>query len=404
LLCGALTVGIFAAQGKIPGLPGNLTAHVTITPLSTLEADNYLLEALPTGTPDPARRQIGARLLTRTSGTSTAIGTATGPTPTTRASGTLTFQNVGASNAHVDPGVLTGADGIQITFYQSLTVSPSTNATLIGYAINPGAAGNISALDLDGRCCAPNVFVKNMAPFSGGHDAAPNSVIQQSDIEAAARPLITPLEQNTEHALQAQITPNERVVDQSVPPCTPTITPSVPAGTTAKAVTVSVQVTCHEEVYDSAAAQSMTTTLLRSRAEHDPTLTAPYTLQGQILTSVLSATVVTAGGQVSLEMEARGIWVYRLADQEQQQIKRALIALSKEHALSVLHHERGVAAATISISNGTIMPPNAGDIILIIQAPPGAQASPTSTAGTRPTVPPTGPGLTPTPVNGLGGS
>jgi hypothetical protein len=402
LLGAALIFGIFAAQGKISGLPGSITARVTITPLSKLETDNYLLAALP-GTPDPARRQVGARLLTQTSGTSSATGNATGSIPAQAASGLLTFQNVGGSGVTIGSGVLTGADGVAVQFSGPIFVPTTGSPTVTGFAVNPGKGGNIVALDIDGRCCAPNVFVKNLAAFSGGRDPAPNSVIQQSDIQKAAQPLVNALTQSTASALQAQVLPGERAVDQSVQ-CQPMIHPSVPAGTTAHTVTVRVQVTCREEVYDFAAARSMATALLQRKAQHDPTLNAQYALQGSLITSVLNETVVTAEGQVSLEIQAQGLWVYQWTTQMQQNIKNALVRLSQATAQSVLRHEMGVATATISLSGGDVLPASASAITLVIQAPPGVQASPSSTAGGHPTVLPGGSTATPTPVNGLGGS
>jgi hypothetical protein len=390
LLSAALVFGIFAAQGKVLGLRGSLTARVTITPLSKLETDNYLLAALP-GTPDPARRQVGARLLTQTSGTSSATGNATGSIPAQAASGLPTFQNVGGS------GVLTGADGVAVQFSGPIFVPTTGSPTVTGFAVNPGKGCNIAALDIDGRCCTPNIFVKNLAAFSGGRGPAPNSLLQQSDIQKAAQPLVNALAQSTASALQAQVLPGERAVDQGVQ-CQSMIHPSVPAGTTAHTVTVRVQVTCREEVYDFAAARSMATALLQRKAQHDPTLNAQYALQGSLITSVLNETVVTAEGQVSREIQAQGLWVYQWTTQMQQNIKNALVRLSQATAQSVLRPEMGVATATISLSGGDVLPASASAITLVIQAPPGVQAPPASTPNSHPTMLPGG--STSTPVNG----
>jgi hypothetical protein len=406
LLSGALVFGIFAAQGKIPGLPGSLTANVTITPASKLESDNYLLEALPTGTPDPAQRQIGARLLTQTSGTSTATGNATGSIPATQATGPLKFFNINGHAVTIVSSLSTpirGKSGVPVSFNGSVTIPAGGTATITGFAVNPGSSGNIPAFDISESCCAAGVSVDNTAPFTGGQDAQPNSVIQQSDIDKAAQPLVTSLSQSTGNELQKQVKSNERVVDNSFK-CKPTVNPSVKAGTVAKTVTVTVQVTCTEEVYDFAAAQSMATSLLQTKAQNDPDLNTQYALDGKIVTTVLSDTVVTAQGQVSIEIQAQGLWVYQFTAQMQQNIKNSLVKLSKASALSVLLHDMGVAAAKISISSGDLMPTNASDITLTIQTLPGVQPSPTGTSGTSPTVLPTGPTPTPTPVNGLGGS
>jgi hypothetical protein len=171
LLSGALIFAIFAAQGKIPGLPGSLTANVTITPASKLESDNYLLAALPTGTPDPAQRQVGARLLTQTSGTSTATGNATGSIPATRATGMLRFINTNNVATTIVPVVITGNDGVGVSFSSTITVPTASILDVSAFAVNPGAAGNIKAFDISRSCCAPGITVKNLSAFTGGPTA-----------------------------------------------------------------------------------------------------------------------------------------------------------------------------------------------------------------------------------------
>ena len=298
--------------------------------------------------------------------------------------------------------ILTGADGVQITFNGPVFVPAGGSSTVTGFAVSPGTAGDIRAIDIDGHCCAPDIFVKNLSAFTGGQDAQPNSVIQQSDIEKAAQPLVNSLSQSTSSELQKQVKSNERPVDTSFQ-CKPTVHPSVNAGTVAKTVTVTVQVTCTEEVYDFAAAQAMVTGRLQTKAQNDPDINAQYALDGKIVTSVLSATPVTAQGQVSLEIQARGLWVYQFTSQVRQDIKNSLVRLSKASAQNVLLHDMGVAAAKISLSNGDLMPANTSNITLIIQTLPGPQGTPTSAHSSSPTVLPSS-GPTPTPVNGLGGS
>jgi hypothetical protein len=187
----------------------------------------------------------------------------------------------------------------------------------------------------------------------------------------------------------------------------------------AKTTTVQVTETCTEEVYDQAQAQQIATSRLQTKAQNDAALGSQYALDGQIVTNVLSDTVVSGGGQVTIEVQARGLWVYQFTNQMQQNIKLSLVKLSQAAAQSVLTHDSGVAAAKINISGGTSMPANANDITLVIQQLPGAQATPSGTPGSpgtpggsnapgSPTVLPSGTGIptqpTTPPVPGLGGS
>lgn len=243
----------------------------------------------------------------------------------------------------------------------------------------------------------------NLAAFSGGRDPITNSIIEQSDITNAAQPLITTLTKSTQTDLAKQVKSNEHAADDTLQ-CKPAITSSQQPGSVAKTTTVGVTLTCTEEVYDFTAAQQIATTRLQSKAQIDPALGPQYQLDGQIVASV--SRVTATDGQLSIEEQAKGLWVYQLNAQLQQNIKQALVKLSKAAAQNVLRHEMGVASATISLSSGNTMPANASDIKLVIQSLPGAQATPPGpgTPTANPTILPTGPVPTPTTVNGSGQS
>jgi hypothetical protein len=408
ILSALLIGGILAQHGNLTSIfPGSLNATVTITPAHTLEQDNYLLEALPTGTPDPAQRQIAARVLTASSGTSTATANASGNIPARQATGPLKFLNANGNAVTILSTIFHGKSGVAISFNGPIVV-PGLGGSLVitGFAVNAGSSGNISTADISGSCCASGVSVVNTAAFSGGQDAQPNSVIQQGDIDGAAHPLVMSLSQSTGKTLQGQIKSNERVVDGSFQ-CKPTINSNEKAGAVAKTATVQVSVTCTEEVYDFAEAQRMATSLLQAKAQNDPNLGTQYSLDGNIVTSVLSDTVVTGQGQVNIEVQAQGLWVYTFTPQMQQNIKNSLVKLSKAGAQSVLLHETGVSTAQISISSGTTMPDNASDITLNIATLPGVSSTPTGTqspgAGSSPTVlPGTTPSASPSPSPPMG--
>jgi hypothetical protein len=398
-LIGSLYVGAHGGLG--PLIPGNITATVTITPASKLEQNNYILEGLPTGTPDPAQRQIAARILKQSSPTQSGTGNASGSIPARQATGQLKFLNGNGKSVTIASVVLYGKSGVPISFNGPVTIPAAGTIVVTGFAVNPGSGGNIPAFDISESCCTGGVLVDNITAFTGGQNAQPNSVIQQSDIDNAAKPLINSLSQSTQSDLQKQVKSNERVVDGSFK-CQPTVTADHKAGDVAKTVTVQVSVSCTEETYDFAAAQQMTMSLLRAKAQSDPALGPSYALDGQIVTSILSDTVVSAQGQVNIVAQAQGLWVYSFTDQAQQSIKQELVKRTKADALNVLQHQQGVASAKIDLSSGNVMPANASDITLKIVNLPGVQPTPTgSPTGATPV--PTH-SLTPTPTIGLGGS
>lgn len=383
-------------------IPGGLTATVTITPKSQVVQNNYLISAMPTGTPDPNQRQVAARFLTPESGTASGTANATGSIQAKRATGQLIFFNSTRNGLTIASNtVLTGADGVQVTFDGNVFVpaTGSASTTKNAYAVQAGSKGNIAALDIAGPCCTPGISVKNTSAFSGGQDAQSNSVIQQADIDGAANPLVNSLSQSAQSALQKQVKSTEKVVDGSFT-CQKTINHDHNVGDVAKSVKVTVTVKCNEEVYDFATARTMVTNLLQTHAQSDATLTG-YKLVGQIVTTPLSDTVVSKEGQVNIEMNAQGKWVYQFTDQMLQNIKQALVRHTKAEAQSILAHNPGVATASIEISSGSVMPPNASDITLKVLPVQGVQNTPTG-PGSTPTVSGGSPGITPT--IGLGGS
>jgi hypothetical protein len=411
LLIGGLYVSAQGGLGHV--LPNTLSAQVTVTPASKLEHDNFVLLGKPDGKPNPAQRQIQARLLTAPSQPQTATGTSTGSIKAVQATGQLIFFNGTRQGITVGVTVITGADGVQVTFNQSVFVPATGNAsaTVNAYAVVPGKQGDIQALDIAQPCCVSGITVKNPGAFTDGQDAQPDMVVQQSDINSAASPLETTLKQSTGENLAQQVQSNERVVESSVQ-CTPTITSDHKAGDLVKTFTVKVSETCTEEVYDYTTALSMASTLLEAEAQTDSALSAQYALVGTVQTSLLSALNLSSGSTVTITVAAQGLWVYQFNDQLQKNLKQSMLKLSKVAAQNVLSHEMGVALATISISNGNTMPADANDITLTIQKLSGAPPlNGTGTPGGSPgpgtsatSTPGSSNGATPTTSPVLGGS
>ncbi len=348
-----------------------MSATVIITPASAEVKDNFVINAV-TGTPNPAGRQVQARILTATSAeTTTAAATGVEQIPGKRATGVLTFINASANVFTIPSSVLTGASGVQVTFTGPVTVpahAPTT--TVAGYAVNVGISGNIPALDNNGPCCVPNdqIFVKNMTAFSGEQDPQTSTFVQQSDIDAAAstaKPLAT---QTAQAALQQQRLANEAPVNS--PQCTLQVTSNHTAGDRAPTVTVSAQATCTQEVYDQQAAQSMAAELLNREASRNP---GPnYALVGNLVTSVTQATVVDTRGTISLLIAAEGIWAYQLSPAQMKEFAQVIAGKSQSEAISILSQQPGVSQAQIDIpGGGNILPQDPAQIAITIQSVSG---------------------------------
>ncbi len=381
-----------------------ITATVTITPDSKSGADTtdtFVITALTSVTkPDLAKREVGARILTSTSMTQMKTANATGSIPGGRATGSLTFLNTSSSTKTFSSVVLTGNSGVPVSFNGPITVKvlPPT-VTVTGFAVNVGAAGNIGLLDINKSCCASGIIVRNGA-FSGGRNAVPNTVIQQSDINGAADAIVVALTPGVQADLKNKKQSNEEVAPNTFQCKKSTFTADHKAGDIAKTVTVTVAVTCTEEVYDRQGALTMAAALLK--AEKDRQFSG-YALTGNIVTGVTMISVNKT--VVTLDVRAEGVWVYQFSDQVKQDFKNHIANMKKEDALKYLMSQPGVAGVQIDISSGNTLP-DAGHITIKIKSIPGATGTPTVTPGsvtpTRSPTPTATPTITPTP--GLGGS
>jgi hypothetical protein len=253
--------------------------------------------------------------------------------------------------------------------------------------------------------------VKNIGAFSGGQNAVPNSVVQQSDINGAASALTASLTPGTQTALQKQVQSKEQVVPNTLR-CTSAVSANHAAGDHAPNVTVIVSVTCKEEVYDQLAALTLGANLLAKQASTE--LGPNYALTGNIVAEVTRVTVVDTKGTLAILVRAEGVWVYQFSPEVQQNFKNQIQNKNNDDAIKYLKTQPGVIAVKIDNPNGNTLP-DAGHIKIEIVAIPGATGSPTPGTGTA-TVVPTGPTVvptgavtppakpTPTATTGLGGS
>ena len=354
------------------GPPVTASATVIISPVSHLLSDNFIITAV-TGKPNPADRQVQARILSATSGTGQSTVTSTGSLPGTRATGPLTFENTALSSITISGTVLTGASGVPVSFNGPFTVpaSPSASVTVTGFAVNVGAAGNIGALDIDGPCCATGITVKNGA-FSGGQDPQAHAVVEQADIDAATNQVVAMLEPGVLSALQKQVLPNEAVVLNTLQcPSTSNLTRVHNAGDHAGSVTVSGTITCTEEVYDQQAALTMAANLLEAEALKD--FGPNYALTGNIVTGVTQV-IPGSGGTVNLVVSAEGAWVYQFSDAAKRDLANHIAQMSKQDATNYLLTQPGVSSAQIELSSGNTLPADPANIMIVIKlvafAPP----------------------------------
>ncbi len=355
-----------------------LAATVTLVPETKTLSTTLTVTALSTGTPDPARQQVAARLLEVGSPTQSQSvpTTGTGHAPARVGEGTVTLYNAAPYSQTVAAGtVLTGIDGVEIVT-DAPAVIPAGNPPIEGEATVPahapaiGPQGNIAPLDLNGLCCMAGVSVKNTMAFHDGQYAYDYPMVTQADIDHAAGPLVATLTPATQEDLQGKIGPNEHL---AVPvQCQPTVTPDHPVGSDASQVTVSVSVTCHAEAYDHETVVRLVTNALMQQAT--TSLGRGYALRGTISTTITpaGAPLHAKPGTLTLLVTGQGAWVYQVRRAEQARLTKLIAGLSRQQAIRVLQQQESghLVAVHIQVSglwaSGTTLPTDPARIQLTV--------------------------------------
>ena len=355
--------------GVLPGL--SPTASVTLSPQQEVLRSTVPITAV-TGTPDPIRQQVSARLLSVKSDpfSQTVPTSGQGHTQARAAQGTLTFYNAAPYSQTVSAGtVLTGGDGVQVVTDQ-VAYLPAGNLPLVGivtvaaHAVQVGPQGNISPLDLDGLCCVAGISVKNTGAFSGGQNARDYSTVAPQDVDAVAGPHGSTLTQQAQARLQGQVYSNEQLAGPAQ--CHPLVSTDHPVGSEAAHVTVSVRVTCQTEVYDGQAVQQVAGAALTEQARKS--LGTGYSVQGNITTMVTQiATTEQAHGTLSLLVSVQGTWGYQFSSADISRLARQIAGMSRQDALNFLKRQEHVHTITITESwNASTIPSDPAHIQVMV--------------------------------------
>lgn len=333
---------------------------ITLTFLLPLFAQSTSVALVPRSqveqkTASLAANQVHAHQLSATSSQS-ATSPATGTIPAISAQGNLLFQNDTPNPITLQSITFTSKSGVAISFQGPVTIPPPYKS-VPAFAVQAGAAGNIPPLDIMQAALQDaqgniELFVKNVATFTGGANARPNAQVQQSDIGQAANPLITAQKHQAQTQLATQMQENEQVIAATLQ-CLPTVLSNVKAGAQATSVTVRVAVTCIEEVYDRASARTQAINLLQAQAP------AGYLLSGQLTASVLGMT-----DSATVQIHAQGRWSYHFLQAQLNQMTLLIAGKSQAQARTLLLQQPGVADVRIS---GPAILPTAHDIQLQIQ-------------------------------------
>ncbi len=274
--------------------------------------------------------------------------------------------------------IFSDAQGVQITYDTAVTIPAASGSTpgqraVPARAVDAGINGDIAANDIAQSCCAAGISVKNTDKFSGGQDTQYYAVVQQSDIDGAAKTLEASLTQSAQTALQSQLAANERFISPAQ--CSSNVTSNVSAGSKVTNVTVAVAVNCEGEVYNQRAVKTMVAVLLSREAEAN--LGAHYALVGNVVAEVTQAAVIdTSQGTTALLVKAEGVWVYRFSPAETRELVRMILGKSRQGAVNILLKQAGVANIAMQVSSnyGTTLPSNPGLIKIVVRSVPGVRS------------------------------
>lgn len=271
------------------------------------------------------------------------------------ATGTLTLYNGLATSQTLAAGTqITATDGIAITTDITLNVpadNPPNNgvATVPAHALLTGPQGNIAAGDMN-AALAVGLFVKNLAPFTGGRNARDFRIVTPQDLESAGAGLAARVSSSMDAAFHGQIAAGEQIIRQ---PCQASTTDDHAAGDQASSVTVTVRMSCQAIVYQRSELATRATRQLAAQVQHR--YGTGYRLNGTVQVRVTQA---RADAQtVRLSFTSSATFVYVVTAQMQQQLKTLLAGKPRLSALRYLTQLHGIRQATISgIQEHAVLP------------------------------------------------
>lgn len=223
-------------------------------------------------------------------------------------------------------------------------------ASARAHIVQAGTDGNIAAGTLYRTvCCSSDaVQVNNLNAFSGGLDDHIYTIVQQSDIDDAARRLETLEAQSGLALLQKLVTRYNILVVPSVH-CVPAVTSDANVGSRATSVTDTVVSTCSGVFYE----DDMVAALVQPRfiAYEDQRLGSAYSLTSSVRISVTHAQ--TSQDMLVLHIVATGIWHFNFNALQKQRLLLAITGKGKNEArtqLVQLISKKGVDTITVQFT------------------------------------------------------
>jgi hypothetical protein len=365
-------------------------ATVILTPNSRLVQQTVpvVIFTRPEGNGD-----LRGRAISYTSPAETRAGKATGKVhhEASTASGEVVISRIklnGSSSEDVGSSQLTSNSGVDIVM-DGFTATQGDTVVVQAQAAQEGASGNIAAYDLnfsidicgpyDFLCSYPDgtAYVQNTKAFTGGQDAYDESVVQQSDIDALAQPLIGQMTADARQQLSLlvpeQMRPGEHAV-LPAPECTPNVKPDHPVGTGATTLTVSVSVTCYQIAY---AQQDFLPGVVHAEAvQVAQQYGSAYALVGDLIAGSPVYNSTSAEQQTAtIAVKARSIWAYQVDATLKARIAREILGKTQEDARALVLNQKDIEDVRFALEGfGGKLPTEESDIQFAVQPVRGLRA------------------------------
>jgi len=209
--------------------------------------------------------------------------------------------------------------------------------------------------------------LKNQNAFTGGQDPANYNFVTQGDVDGVATQTVqNQIAQQAATQLKGKLATGEQLAQS--PQCQTSVNSSSPVGDHRQNVTatsVTIAATCDSVAYDDQGMRTLVTQLLTQKAQVSPG--AGFVLQNN---RIIIEPKIQSLDPFSLNVNAKGQWVYQIGDQQKSEIIQLIGGKSVEAATAALKGYRGIASSTIQFS-GTVLPtdPNQYTSSFVINAP-----------------------------------
>lgn len=332
------------------------TAQITIVPKSQTVTTTVTLSGA----------EIQARSLQpiSLSASQTVQTTGRGHQKAAYASGVITFYNSLPAPQTMPAGtILTSSKGTQVITDQAATI-PAGNyagygtASVSAHSLLIGSNGNIPAGSIQGACCKAYILVYSGA-FTGGADERDFPMVTKSDLSRPAEMITKQLTS----AIQSMFTSQAQQSETLLTPlsCTPKTTTDHHEGEEAKTVSITITQTCTTVAYNTQAMQSHIQPVFSQQV----TKQFPgYSVVGE---PEKGSIAVTNKQPLAFSVPLTGHCLYQFTDNNLHQVQELIKGKSKDEALVLLLHYRGIQSVGITVSGITNqLPSDPGHINIMV--------------------------------------